>query len=317
MATLKHIGWRVLNMFPLVFIVSVLTFLLGHLTPGDPITAQFKRVMTPEQIEGVKHSYGLDLPLWRQYLNWVGDLFTDGGGISISQNQKVFDILWPNFVNTLILTVAGITICVVVGVGIGIIAGINHGNIVDRLSMLVVQVGSNLSIYWLGLVLVWVFALTLRWLPVSGMESRNGGGPGDLLQHLILPGLAAALISMLVLARFVRIGIINESHADYVRTLESQGMPKHRILGKHIGRNILPTIVNIIGLEIGTLLTGVIFVESVFNWPGIGTQLLNAVYGKDYVLIQGGVVLVALCYLVVNLTTDVLVDLLNPRLRRT
>lgn len=316
MGILRHIGWRVLNILPIVLTVSVLTFLLGHLTPGDPINAQFQRTMTPEQIEGIKHSYGLDLPIWRQYLNWVGDLFTNGGGLSISQNQKVFDILWPNFVNTLALTVAGIVICAIAGVAVGVVAGTNHGRFLDRLVMLVVQIGSNLSVYWFGLVLVWIFALRLKWLPVSGMSSRNGGGFGDLAAHLVLPGVSAALISMLVLARFTRLGIIGESHSDYVRTFASQGMSKARILGLHIGRNILPTVVNIIGLEIGTLITGVIFVESVFNWPGIGTQLLNAVYSKDYVLIQGGVVLVALCYLVVNLVTDVLVDLLNPRLRR-
>jgi peptide/nickel transport system permease protein len=316
MGTLKHIGWRVLNVVPIVVVVSVLTFLLGHLTPGDPINAQFQRTMTPEQIEGIKHSYGLDLPLWRQYLNWVGDLVTGGGGLSITQNQRVFDILWPNFVNTLILTLAGIVICVVVGVTVGVVAGTTHGRLPDRLSMLVVQVGSNLSVYWFGLVLVWIFALRLGWLPVSGMHSRNGGGLGDLVAHLVLPGLSAALISMLVLARFTRLGIVHESSSDYVRTFASQGVPPRRVLGKHIGRNILPTVINIVGLEIGTLITGVIFVESVFNWPGIGTQLLNAVYGKDYVLIQGAVVLVALCYLVVNLVTDVLVDLLNPRLRR-
>lgn len=316
MGTLKHISWRLVNVVPVLVVVSVLTFVLGHLTPGDPIEAQFVRTHTAEQIEAIKLSYGLDLPLWRQYLNWVGDLFTAGGGNSIVQGREVFSILWPAFVNTLVLTIAGVVVCVVFGVLIGALAGLNHGRLLDRVSMLIVQVGSNLSVYWFGLVLIWIFALRLQWLPVSGMESRGGGGFGDLLTHLVLPGFSAALIAMLVLARFTRLGIIQESNSDYVRTFESQGLPRRRIVGKHIGRNVLAPIVNITGLEIGTLITGVIFVESVFNWPGIGTQLLNAVYGKDYVLIQGGVVLVALCYLVVNLLTDVVVDLLNPRLRR-
>lgn len=316
MGTVKHIAWRLVNIVPVIAIVSVLTFVLGRLTPGDPIEAQNSRTMTPEQIEAVKDSYGLDLPVWQQYFNWVGDLFTDGGGRSIVLGDTVFNILWPNFVNTLILTLAGVLICAVVGVGIGLLAGTNHGRFLDRFSMLFVQIGSNLSVYWFGLVLVWIFALHLGWLPVSGMESRNGGGFGDLIKHLILPGVSAALISMLVLARFTRIGVIQESNSDYVRTFASQGVPKWKITGKHIGRNILPPVVNIIGLEIGTLITGVIFVESVFNWPGIGTQLLNAVHGKDYVLVQGGVVLVALCYLAVNLMTDLIVDALNPRMRR-
>ncbi|GAA5037382.1 peptide/nickel transport system permease protein [Thermocatellispora tengchongensis] len=316
MGTVKHILWRLLNIVPVLFVVSALTFLVGRLTPGDPIEAQFARDHTPEQIEAIRASYGLNLPLWEQYVKWVRDLFTAGGGMSIVQNQPVFDILGPNFVNTLILTAAGVVICAVFGVLIGVIAGTAHHRLPDRLAMLLVQAGSNLSVYWFGLILIWIFSLQLGWLPVGGMESRNGGGLGDLLAHLVLPGVSAALISMLVLARFTRLGIIQESHSDYVRTFTSQGVPRRRILGKHIGRNILPAVVNIIGLEIGTLITGVIFVESVFNWPGIGTQLVNAVNGKDYTLIQGGVVLVALCYLLVNLVTDLAVDALNPRLRR-
>ena len=317
MGTLKHISWRLLNILPVLLIVSVLTFLIGRLTPGDPIQGQYARTLSPEQIEALRQAYGLDLPLWQQYLKWLVDLVTAGGGQSIVQNAPVFGILWPNFLNTLVLAAAAVVVCAVVGVLIGVVAGVNHRGPLDRLSMLVVQVGSNLSVYWFGLILIWVFALQLKWLPVSGMQSRNGGGLPDLLLHLVLPAVSAALISMLVLARFTRVGIVQEAHSDYVRTFASQGASRWRIYGKHIGRNILPPVVNIIGLEIGTLITGVIFVESVFNWPGIGTQLLNAVNGKDYPLIQGGVVLIALCYLVVNLVTDIVVDALNPRLRRS
>jgi peptide/nickel transport system permease protein len=147
------------------------------------------------------------------------------------------------------------------------------------------------------------------------MQSRGGGGFADLLEHLVLPAVSAALISMLVLARFVRIGVIREAATDYVRTFRSQSVPLRTIYGRNIFRNIAPSIVNVTGLEIGTLITGVFFVEIVFNWPGIGTQLVNAVNGKDYPVIQGGIVLVALCYLLVDLITDVIVDALDPRLR--
>ncbi len=316
MGTLRHILRRLLTMVPVLLVVSVLTFLIGRLAPGDPIEAQFARDHTPEQIAAIRASYGLDLPWWQQYLKWVRELFTAGGGMSIAQHRPVFEILGPNFVNTLILTAAGVLVCAVFGVLIGVLAGIGHRRPLDRLTMLLVQVGGNLSVYWFGLVLIWIFSLRLGWLPTSGMYSRNGGGLGDLLAHLVLPGVSAGLISMLVLARFARLGIIQESSSDHVRTFTSQGVPRRILLGKHIARNVLPTVVNIIGLEIATLITGVFFVEHVFNWPGIGTQLVNAVLGKDYALIQGGVVLVALCYLVVNLLTDIAVDALNPRLRR-
>lgn len=316
MPRLRRIGIRVANMVPILLLVSVLAFLLGALTPGDPIEAQYASRFTPEQMAEMRATYGLDQPLWTQYFVWLKNLAVDGGGISLTLGTRVFDILVPNFLNTLVLTVAAVVVCVVFGTAIGMLAGICHGTWVDRVVMFVVQVGSNLSVYWFGLVLISVFALNLGWLPVGGMESRrNGGGPGDLLLHLVLPALSAALISMLVLARFVRIGVIRESATEYFRTFRSQGIGPRKLYGKHVFRNVLPSVVNLTGLEIGTLITGVFFVEIVFNWPGIGTQLVNAVNGKDYPVIQGGIVLVAACYLVVNLATDLAVDALNPRLR--
>lgn len=316
MRTLSHVGRRLLNLLPVIAVISVLTFLLGRLTPGDPIEAKYSNTHSPEQIAEIKASYGLNEPLWQQYFIWLRSLVTEGGGNSIAFGTPVFDVLGPSFVNTLILTFAGVVFCAVFGVLIGVVAGRFHGKLIDRATMLVAQIGSNLSIYWFGLILIWVFALQLNVLPVSGMYSRNGGGPLDLLQHLVLPGIAAGLLSMLVLARFTRLGVIQERQSDHYRTFRSQGAGEGSLLVKHAGRNTLPSIVNVVGLEIGTLITGVFFVESVFNWPGIGTQLINAVNGKDYPLIQGGVVLVALCYLIVNLVTDVIVDSLNPRLAR-
>lgn len=315
MSRFRRIGFRVANIVPILLIVSLLAFLLGALTPGDPVEAQFASRFPAEQLAEIRATYGLDRPLWEQYFVWLKNLLVDGGGLSLTLGTPVFDILVPNFVNTLILTAAGAVVCVVVGTSIGLLAGIFHGTWIDRTVMLLVQIGSNLSVYWFGLVLISVFALQLRWLPVGGMESRGGGGLADLLQHLVLPAVSAALISMLVLARFVRIGVIRERSSDWFRTFLSQGIPTRKLYGKNAFRNILPSVVNITGLEIGTLITGVFFVEIVFNWPGIGTQLVNAVNGKDYPVIQGGIVLVALCYLLVNLITDLIVDGLNPRLK--
>lgn len=313
---IRHISRRFVNMLPLLVLVSVLAFLIGVMAPGDPIEAQYSNRFTDAQMDRLRAAYGLDLPLWQQYFVWVKNVFVDGGGVSIALGTPVMDMLLPSFGNTLILTLAGVVVCVVAGTAIGMAAGIFHGTWIDRAVMLIVQIGSNLSVYWFGLILIIVFSLQLGWLPVGGMESRNGGGPADLIAHLVLPAISAGLISMLVLARFVRIGVVHEVGSDYIKTFISQGVPRRTLYVKHVGRNILPSAVNITGLEIGTLITGVIFVESVFNWPGIGTQLINAVNSQDYPVIQGGMVLVAACYLVVNLLTDITVDSLNPRLRR-
>ena len=174
----------------------------------------------------------------------------------------------------------------------------------------------RVPVFWSGLVLIWVFAVQLDWLPASGMYDLRGEQDlADLLRHLVLPAFSAAIVSMLILAQLVRASVIEIAGSDYVRTYRAQGFARTAIWRRHLARNLLPPVVNITGLQIGYLLSGVIFVENVFAWPGIGTHLYNAAAGKDYPMTQAGVMLITGCYLAVNLATDVLLDLLNPRLR--
>jgi peptide/nickel transport system permease protein len=313
---LRRLAIRLVILVLVLFVVSVLAFLLGVLGPGDPIEAQYGNTLDQAQLDVLRDAYGLNDPLVTRYVNWVGALFTAGGGTSLITGRAVFDVLGPAFLNTLVLTVASGIVFLVLGTVIGLVAGYYHGTWIDRGVMFIVQIGSNLSVYWFGLVLVSIFALRLQWLPVGGMASRGSGGLPDLLVHLVLPSFSAALISLLVLSRFVRIGVVRESSSGYYRLFRSQGFSRARLLRSNVLRNVLPSIVTISGLEVGTLITGVFFVEIVFNWPGIGTQLVNAVNSQDYPVIQTGIVLVAACYLVINLFTDLIVDALNPRLRR-
>lgn len=312
---IRRVLFRAASTIPILFVISLLTFLIGKLTPGDPIRdALQSQGISPQQIQKIREAYGLELPLPAQYWHWLSGLFTHEGGMSILQSQPVFQVLWPAFENTMILAAAAIIIFLVVGVAVGTIAGLNHNRFVDRLVMSFVQVGSNLSVYWFGLVLVWLFALEWRILPAAGMTSV-GGGFFDLTAHLVLPGFSAAIISTLIIARFVRVGVVETLSSDYVRTFRSQGLSSWQIFRRHVARNVAPIVLNTTGLEVGALLSGVVFVEFVFDWPGIGTQLSNAIEGHDYPVIQGGVILVATTFVVVNLITDIVQDLLNPRLR--
>jgi peptide/nickel transport system permease protein len=311
----RRITLRIASLVPILFVISLLTFAIGKLTPGDPVRdALAAQGLTPQQIATVRAAYGLALPLPEQYGHWLASLFTSGGGQSILLGQSVFSVLAPAFVNTLILAAAALVFFLVVGVAIGVVAGLNHRRLVDRLLMLFVQLGSNLSVYWFGLVLIWLLALEWRILPATGKTSA-GGGTGSLLAHLVLPGFSAAIISTLIIARLVRAGVIEAMDSDYVRTYRSQGLAPLAIIRRHVARNVAPIIVATTGLETGALLSGVVFVEAVFDWPGIGTQLANAIQGHDYPVIQGGVILVATTFVVVNLVTDIVHDLLNPRLR--
>ncbi len=311
-----RISGRVLLLVPVLFVISILVFVLGKASPGDPVKASLHGVLSPDAVADLQKAFGLDDPVVVQYLTWLSSLFTDGGGRSIINGSTVFDTLGTAFGNTLVLTAAAALVFVVFGVFIGTVAALNHNRFVDRAIMLLVQVGSNLSVYWFGLLLIWLFALEWKVLPATGMRDASGdGGAGDLFHHLILPAFSAALISMLILARFARAGVIESMESDYIRTLRSQGMPRRRILVKHVGRNVAPIIVTTTGLEVGTLLSGAVFVEFVFSWPGVGTDLMNAISAHDYPVIQGGVMLVTVVFVLVNLVTDVVGDLLDPRLR--
>ncbi|PLZ01799.1 ABC transporter permease [Burkholderia sp. WAC0059] len=313
---IRTVASRLLQAIPLFLAISVLVFASAHLAPGDPISNALTGQVSQASIDAIRHAYGLDRPLAGQYFVWLGHFLSGQWGDSIVLRVPVASILGPAFRNTLLLAGAAVVICVVFGVAIGVAAGLNRGSRVDLFSMFAIQLGHNVPIFWLGLALVWLFSLKLHWLPSSGIaDLRGDGGPLDLARHLVLPAFSAAVISMLILARLVRASVIEIARSDYVRTCESLGFPRANILWRHLGRNLLSPVVNMTGLQIGYLLSGVILVENVFAWPGLGAQLYVAAAGRDYPLEQAGVMLVAACFVVANLVTDVALDLLNPRLR--
>ncbi|CAN5409500.1 ABC transporter permease [soil metagenome] len=312
----RSIASRVLQAIPVFLAISVLVFFISHLGGDDPITNALAGILPQDAIDAIRREYGLDRPVHVQYLLWLKHLFAGDWGLSLTLRVPVFDVLGKAFFNTLILTVGAVLICLLVGVSVGVLAGLKRGSAIDGVTMLVIQLGHNLPVFWSGLVLIWLFAVRLDWLPASGMYDMRGDQTfGDLLGHLVLPAFSAAIVSMLILAQLVRASVIEIVGSDYIRTYRSQGFSRGTILRRHLGRNLLSPVVNITGLQIGYLLSGVIFVENVFAWPGIGTHLYNAAAGKDYPMTQAGVMLITGCFLVVNLATDVILDLLNPRLR--
>ena len=305
---------RLAQAVPLLFLISLLVFLIAKLVPGDPIANALAGQLSSEAIEQIRHVYGLDKPAAVQYLLWLKNLFSGDWGTSLTLRAPVIEVLSSAFANTAILTGAAVLLCLIPGVAVGVTCGLWQGTRRDRQVMLLVQLGHNIPIFWLAVFFIWLFAVKLRWFPVSGMyDMRGDRGLGDLLHHLFLPALSTALISMLILARQVRHSVIDIMNADYIRTYRALGYPTALLLWRHLGRNLLAPIVSITGLQIGYLLSGVIFVEKIFAWPGIGTQLYNAAAGQDYPTIQTGVMLIAVCFLAVNLLSDILQDWLDPR----
>lgn len=305
---------RLAQTIPLLFLVSLLVFLIAKLTPGDPISNALAGQLSADAIEQIRQVYGLDKSAVTQYFIWLKNLLSGDWGMSLTMRTPVAQVLGESFTNTVILTVAAVVLCLIPGVIIGVFCGLSHGTRRDRLVMLIVQAGNNIPVFWLAVFFIWFFSVKLGWFPVSGMYDMRGDRDlADLLHHLFLPAFSTALISMLILARQVRNSVITIMDTDYIRTYRALGYSRRVLLFRHLGRNLLAPIVGITGLQIGYLLSGVIFIEKIFAWPGVGTQLFNAAAGQDYPTIQTGVMLIAVCFIAVNLVSDILQDWLDPR----
>lgn len=307
---------RIISIVPILLSVSFLVFLIVYLIPGDPAVKILGQAATPENVAALRNELGLDKPFIVQYGLWLLNMITGDMGTSISMRIPVKDVLVPKMVNTLILTAGSLVICVFGGVLIGFLAGLKQNSWFDRVSMFFAQFGANIPVFWLAIVLMWFFSLKLRWFPSSGMyDLRNEGSFISLLEHLILPSLATASVSLAVISRMTRSNVIEVLQKDFIKTFRANGIPEWKIISKHVLRNILPSLINITGLQVGYLLGGALFVEVVFSWPGIGSQLYTSITAQDIPMVQAGVLFVALSFVIVNLITDLIVAMLNPKLK--
>lgn len=313
----RVIGSRLLSTVLVLFGVSLIVFLMLQLVPGDPAVTILGSGATADTVAALRAELGLDRSLPVQFFDYLGGLLQGDLGRSLTINAPVTDIMLARFGNTLILTAAALVLCILIAVPLGVIAAHKQYGIFDRASMVISLAGASVPVYWFGLLLIGAFAITLRWLPTSGMYNpRFPGGLADLLAHLILPAIAAALVPLAVIARMTRSVMIDILQQDYIRTLRASGLSTSSVLWRHALRNALPPIVNIIGLQVGYLLGGVVFVEVVFGWPGLGQQLYTSITQRDIPVVQAGVLFIALAFVIINLIADVAVSLLDPRTRR-
>lgn len=309
---LRRLGSMVLVLFG----VSLLVFLIMQLVPGDPARAALGLSATAERVAEVRAQLGLDRPLPAQYLGYLGGLLHGDLGSSLTLSQPVSSIVFPKLGNTIILAMAALLFCIVVGVPLGILAATRQYTAFDRGSMFLSLAGASVPVYWAALVAISIFSLKLGWFPTSGMyDARNPGGVTDVLHHLVLPAITTAVVPTAVIARLTRSAMVEALQQDYMRMLRASGVPESRIVWRHALRNIAPPVVNILGLQVGYLLGGVIFSEVVFGWPGLGGQLYTSITANDMPIIQAGVLFIAIVFVLVNLLADVVVALLDPRTR--
>ena len=298
---------RLLFVLPVVWAVVSLVFLLIHIVPGDPVRNALGDNATQAQVAELKHKLGLDLPLAQQYANyWRGVVRGDLGVSLTNPTDKVLERILARYPATLELTLAGLCVALLIAIPLGVTAGRHQGKWIDNVASVVALLGISTPGFVLGPLMIYLFALKLDLLPVSG----RGG-----VEYLLLPAVTMGAALAAILTRMVRSSVIEELGEDYVRTARAKGLSENWVVYKHVLKNGLIPVVTVLGLQFGVLLAGAIITETIFSWPGLGRLTVDAINARDYPLVQGCILLIALTYIVANLLTDLAYRVLDPRIK--
>ncbi len=312
---LRYILFRLLLLIPLLFGVSLVTFLLVNIAPGDPISTRFgldPRGADKETVDRLREELGLNDPLPVQYLNYVGGLLQGDMGTSITTRTPVSEEIRARLPATLELAVAGMALVLLVSIPLGILSAVHRGSIVDMFSTGVALLGVSIPSFWLGIMLMLLFSLQLGWLPSSG---RGDGTFSGELRSLILPAVTLAFGLLGLATRIMRSSMLEVLGRDYVRTARAKGASSRRVVLKHGLRNAFIPLLTILGIQFAGLLGGTVIIETIFAWPGIGRLAVNAIFRRDYPVIMGTVLVFSVTFLIVNLLIDILYTLIDPRIR--
>jgi dipeptide transport system permease protein len=332
----KFLLRRLALTLPTFLALMFVTFMLIRLVPGDPVEARRgERGLTPERHAQLLHEMGLDQPVWKQFLDYASGLLHGDFGTSIISKTPILHEFLTLFPATLELTICAMIFATVVGVPAGVIAASRRGGIYDQTLMGLALTGYSMPIFWWGLILILVMSNMLHLTPVSGridlikfyfppvtgfmlIDSLLSGQKGaflDALRHLVLPTIVLGTVPLAVIARMTRSAMLEVLEEDYVRTARAKGLSTTRIIGVHALRNALIPVVTSIGLQIGSLLAGAVLTETIFSWPGVGKWLIESIGRRDYPALQGGIMLISIMVILVNLIVDMLYGLINPRIR--
>lgn len=301
------------NAVPILLGVTILVFLLVHLTPGDPATLLAGPEAYEKDIEAIRERLGLNDPLHLQYGRFLSSAVRLDFGRSFRTNRPVMQDIRTRFPNTIQLAMVAITWSVIFGVVIGVYAGVRPNSLGDGLSMGAALVGVSAPSFWIGLLLMLVFAYWLGWLPASGMGQSFFSSDG--FRRMIMPAITLGTGTAAIMARMTRSSMLEVLNQDYIRTARSKGLGERTVVYRHALRNALIPVVTLIGLQLGVLLGGAVITEQVFAWPGIGTLLINGINARDYPMVQACILLIALIFVIVNLFVDLTYSLIDPRIR--
>jgi ABC-type dipeptide/oligopeptide/nickel transport system permease component len=303
---IRYISLRLLFALPALWLIVTMVFLLAHVVPGDPVQQMLGEGARLEDLQQLRHSLGLDLPVPVQYERYLKSVLHGNLGESFRFQQPVAGLVLSHFPATLELAFVALLVCMAIGIPGGILAAARRGETADHAVGVLTLLGLSVPNFALGPVLMLIFSVLLGWLPVSG----RGG-----ISHLVLPAITLGAALAAILTRMVRTAVVEQLSSDYVRTARAKGLSEPAVLFHHAFRNALTPILTILGLQFGALLAGAIVTETIFSWPGIGRLAVQAIESRDYPLLQGCILLIAVTYVVVNLATDLVHALVDPRVR--
>jgi ABC-type dipeptide/oligopeptide/nickel transport system permease component len=303
----RYLLARILYTLPVIWLVVSLVFLLIHLVPGDPIQQMLGEGVPVADLQAARHAYGLDLPLSQQYMNYWKGVVHGNLGVSLRYNQSVAKLLGQRYPYTLQLTLAALLVAILLSIPAGVHSARRRNDWDDRTISVVSLFGLSFPNFALGPILILLLSIKLGWLPVSGAGS---------FAHIVLPAVTMGSALAAILTRMVRTSMLEELSQDYIRTARAKGLNETAVVYRHALRNAMIPVITVLGLQFGALLAGAIVTEKIFSWPGIGRLTIDAISNRDYYVVQGCILAIGLTYVVVNLLTDMVYSLLNPRIRQ-
>ncbi|MGF9977820.1 nickel ABC transporter permease [Viridibacillus arvi] len=295
---------RILSSVIVIFGISIFSFLIIHLIPGDPVKIMLGINATSEQVEKLTHQMGLDRPLLVQYSHFISNLIQGDFGTSLKTGRPVLTEIVERFPETIKLASAGMLFAIIIGISMGVLAARYKDSLIDTFCMGIATLGVSIPSFWLGILLVMIFSVNLNWFPIA---------EGTGIRDVILPAVTLGVVGSTMISRLTRNGMVEVLSNDYVRTARAKGLDERLIVFRHAFRNVLIPVVTVIGLQIAGLLGGAVIIEQVFNWPGIGTLAIGAILSRDFPLIQGIVLFMGVVYVTINILVDILYSIIDPR----
>jgi len=305
---------RLFQAIPVLILSSIFVFGLIRLIPGDPAMVIAGPDALPEQVAAVRERLGLDKPIWMQYLIWMSHVVRGDLGESVLNGYPVMDLIWLKFKATLELTLGATLVALLIAFPLGILSAVRRGGWIERFTAVFVSLAYAIPTFWLGILLVILFALQLKWFPPSGRVEFSQK-PLLALKLLILPSITLGLYTAAVLTRFLKTSILETMSQDFVRTARAKGLNERRVVGRHILKNALIPFITILGIQFGVFLGGAVVTESIFDWPGMGRMMLHAIQTRDYPVLQGAILFVVFGFVLVNLVIDLAYAFFDPRIR--